>query len=130
MYFEFGDVITFLLFVGGGIGLIWYSNVSDDTKVNEEILQMRVEDIRKKFGKEFSYPIEHHHGFHNALHLVMQLDEWKKLDDEKKDSLIIACVNLQDCYQASQEDASWRNTLLVSGWGLILLWVVVFTGLL
>ena len=58
MYFEFGDVITFLLFVGGGIGLIWYSNVSDDTKVNEEILQMRVEDIRKKFGKEFSYPIE------------------------------------------------------------------------
>lgn len=124
MYFEFWDVITFLLLVGGGIGLIWYSNVDDVEKDYKKSLQRRVEDIRKRFGKKFSYPIEQYDGFHNALHLVMQTDAWEKLKDEKKDGLIIACVRLQDSHRKYKEDVSWRNTLSLSGWGLILFWAL------
>ena len=55
----------------------------------------------------------------------------EKLKDEKKDSLITACVKLQDEISDFQEaDKTMQSVLVVSGWGLILFWVVIFTGLL
>lgn len=129
MYFEFGDVITFLLFVGGGIGLIWYSKTVYVEKTRNEEIQWRINDIRKRFGKEFSYPIEQYRT-DDALNLVMQTDAWKKLKDEKKDGLITACVRLQDEYADFEADKTMQSVLVVSGWGLILFWVVIFTGLL
>ena len=128
MYFEFGDVITFLLFVGGGIGLIWYSKTVYVEKTRNEDIQWRINDIRKRFGKEFSYPIEQYRT-DDALNLVMQTDAWKKLKDGKKDGLIQACVRLQDEYADFEADKTMQSVLVVSGWGLILLWVVVFTDL-
>ena len=129
MYFEFGDVITFLLFVGGGIGLIWYSKTVYVEKTRNEEIQWRINDIRKRFGKEFSYPIEQYRT-DDALNLVMQTDAWKKLKDGKKDGLIQACVRLQDEYADFEADKTMQSVLVVSGWGLILFWVVIFTGLL
>ena len=115
--------------MGGGIGLIWYSKTVYVEKTRNEEIQWRINDIRKRFGKEFSYPIEQYRT-DDALNLVMQTDAWKKLKDEKKDGLITACVRLQDEYADFEADKTMQSVLVVSGWGLILFWVVIFTGLL
>ena len=129
MYFEFGDVITFLLFVGGGIGLIYYSTTIYDADYHRIYIQEKIEHIGKVYGKEFSDVIGHYSS-DNALTYVMNTDAWHELDDnELRDGLINNCLALERFDKRKYKEKKSASNHLMIGRGLILFWVVVFTDL-
>lgn len=130
MDFIFGEVVYFLIFVGSGIALIYYSTTIYDADYHRIYIQEKIEHIGKVYGKEFSDVIGHYSS-DNALTYVMNTDAWHELDDnELRDGLINNCLDLERFDEDKYKEKKSASNHLMIGWGLILYWVVVFTELL
>lgn len=130
MDFIFGEVVYFLIFVGSGIAVIYYSTTIYDADYHREHIEESIEHIGKVYGKEFGDVIGHYSS-DNALTYVMNTDAWHELDDnELRDGLINNCLALERFDKRKYKEKKSASNHLMIGWGLILYWVVVFTELL
>ena len=130
MDFIFGEVVYFLIFVGSGIAVIYYSRTIYDADYHRKYTEESIEHIGKIYGKEFSDVIGHYSS-DNALTYVMNTDAWHELDDnELRDGLIENCLDLERFTKRKYKEEKSAFTHLMIGWALILYWVVVFTELL